>query len=214
MSLNVRWLQDVTESGALEGSTASNSREKGSGDGDGGAGTYTPRSLTRSEGSENHPLSGGATLLVGMPVVTSRRGLTFWLDLCGVSDRKLREEVSDAFESTGAAAAAAAAAADGGGAKSGMPRRASGLRSNGKNIDGDPLLNSGGSGGGVSSGVLAQDAPFGQVWFETTMSKLRDLGDGSRVAGVHVMAPGPGPRTRARALASTGVFGKRFKGDF
>lgn len=96
---------------------------------------------------------------------------------------------------------------DGGGAKSGRPgQRGSALRgtnSGDDNIDADGSLDSGGGGGGESS-------PFGQVWFETTMSKLKDLGgDGSRVAGVHVMAPGPGPRGRAEALVRAGVFGKR-----
>ena len=63
-----------------------------------------------------------------------------------------------------------------------------------------------------STSLLDQDKdePFGQAWFETTMSRLKDLGgDGSPVAGVHVMAPGSGPRERAGALLDTGVFGER-----
>ncbi|CAM9546248.1 unnamed protein product, partial [Laminaria digitata] len=190
-----RWLQGVTASGALEG-TASKARE-GSGDGSvgggvgGGVETPTSRSWSssRSDASGNRPAAAGATLLIGMPVITSRRGLQFWLDLCGVSDRGLREEVLNGFESPTADAIAAAAAAA---AAVGEPAK--------------------GGGGGESSFVLVEgvDAPFGQAWFETTMSRLKDLGgDDSRVAGVHVMAPGSGPRERARALASTGVFGER-----
>lgn len=259
-SQHTRWLQGVTASGALEG-TASKARE-GSGDGrvgggvGGGVETPTSRSWSssRSDASGNRPAAAGATLLIGMPVITSRRGLQFWLDLCGVSDRGLREEVLNDFESPTADATAAAAAAaavgepakgrdrkdaatasstalglrrntategdtkdgDRGGAKIGRPRpRGNGPRSKnsgGSSIDADRSLNSGGGGGGESPFVLAEgvDAPFGQAWFETTMSRLKDLGgDDSRVAGVHVMAPGSGPRERARALASTGVFGER-----
>lgn len=246
VSQHERWLQGVTASGALEG-TASDAGDASEGGG-GSGGTETPTSWswnsTRSDDSGNRP-AARATLLIGMPVITSRRGLQFWLDLCEVSDRGLREEALHELESPAAAAAVAAeaesakgrdrnddnasptplglkkgtregATKDGDGVKSGRPcHRGSGLRSvncGGSIVDADRGLTNGG-GGEVSSTLMSardEDEPFGQVWFETTMSRLKDLGgDGSPVAGVHVMAPGSGPRERAEALVSAGVFGER-----
>ena len=227
VSQHARWLQGVTASGALEGTTSI--ARDGSEDRGGDTGMPSSRSWisTRSGRSGNRP-AGGATLLVGMPVITSRRGLQFWLDLCGVNNRGLREEALNDFEDpvTTAAAAVPVPAKDRGKAQqNAQPRtaeavlKAAGRGSGGgdlrsrnggdNNIDADRSLNSGG--GGKPSFLLDRNeyVPFGQAWFETTMSRLKDLGgDGSRVAGVHVMAPGSGPRERARALASTGVFGE------
>lgn len=134
---------------------------------------------SRDEGSTD---KRRAKLLVGMPVITSPEGLRFWLELCGVSHKR---DICQAAYAT--------------------------FR--------DPLaidqVSTSDSSNGGRDLVMEQDAgedaaplasPYGQKWFEMTLSKLRELEE-IGIAGVHVMAPGEAPRRRARELVDAGVFG-------
>lgn len=122
-------------------------------------------------------------MLVGLPVVTSPRGLRFWLHLCGVGNNP---SICDkAFEAFGDSPPTAQ-----------PPGSRKGEEETGAATD--PSLGS----------EKTKTSSYGDEWFSATMSKLKSLDDnGLRVAGVHVMAPGPGPRRRASELASRGVFG-------
>lgn len=140
-----------------------------------------------------------------MPVITSPKGLRFWLDLCGVSSR--HDICKEAFEAFGYPV--------------GVPKTSEGSRGVGTNavdvanhLTGSASKNS--ANGAAAAGTRPEevDCPnrrsetgvsFGEMWFETTMSKLRAL---DSVDGVHVMAPGPGPRRRAATLITSGVFEK------
>lgn len=135
-------------------------------------------------------------MLVGLPVITSPRGLRFWLDLCGVGNNPV--VCQEAFEAFGNSPSIA---------QQPEPRKEGGEA--GTTTTTDSSLGSFGRESRSAPGSETARAPsYGQAWFETTMSKLKSLDDGGlRVAGVHVMAPGPGPRRRASELASRGVFG-------
>lgn len=125
-----------------------------------------------------------AKLLVGMPVITSPEGLRFWLELCGVShNRDICQAAYAAFRDPLAIDQVSTSDSSNGGRDLAMEREA-----------------------GEDAAPLA--SPYGQEWFETTLSKLRELEE-MGVAGIHVMAPGEAPRRRARELVDAGVFGPR-----
>ena len=150
-----------------------------------------------------------ARLLIGMPIITSPKGLRFWLGLCGLSHRRAICEA--AFEAFGDLYAA-------------IPTL---LGKHEIRKTSDPVKNfaageqvittQNSSEGGIRMGeaVVTKErgwkddppfaSPYGQAWFETTLSKLKLL-QGMGVAGVHIMAPGEAPRRRARELVDVGVF--------
>lgn len=133
-------------------------------------------------------------MLVGLPVITSPRGLRFWLDLCGVGNNPgISKKAFETFANSPPTAQ--------------QPEPLKEEENTGATTD--PSLGIVGRGSRPASGSEETEASsYGQAWFETTMSRLKSLDDsGVRVAGVHVMAPGPGPRRRASELASRGVFG-------
>lgn len=188
-ALFARWLQAVHASGAL-----SSTMQR---DTDGAEDTTTPSSTPPADGGVTHPVAA-ASILVGMPVITSPEGLRFWLRLCGVSNRRdVCKEAFEAFRNPAATARSSRAPTEKDGVlSSGHPERGLG---SGRDFADDRTP-------GSESPALTQEMlPYGQAWFDKIMSKLRAL-DCSMVAGVHVMALGPGPRRRARALVGNDVF--------
>lgn len=166
-------------------------------------------------------LAGGATLLIGMPVITSPEGLRFWLQLCGVEhDRSICKEAFQAFgnpklgaetaQAENKAVVSAASPSPG----NSVDEKAVDETNVRRSPRGFGLLI--GSPRGTKGATTAQAdeatevLPYGQAWFETTMSYLRCL-DGAGVAGVHVMAPAPGPRRMAKSLVDGGIFEQRLK---
>lgn len=155
-----------------------------------------------------------------MPVITSPKGLRFWLELCGVEhNRSICKEAFKAFgnPNPGAERPLAESRTLDATAASSSPENSVGTTSIDDNNVGRSLRSFGlGDPRDTTGAVTAQtddDAteevlPYGQAWFETTMSCLRGL-DGAGVAGVHVMAPGPGPRRMAKSFVDAGVFGAR-----
>lgn len=204
-----RWLQDVNTAGALRGTAP---------EGKGRAGeTTTPPHLRQNNKQITSPVVGAA-LLVGMPVITSPGGLRFWLELCGLGSR--REICTEAFKAFGHSTAARLSHCtekdpvatptlvrlDRRGADTSIGKydemdnkRLGGRRKRG-------FAASETSGNDPREETPEASPYYGRAWFETTISKLRDL-DGLGVAGVHLMAPGQGPRRRVRELLNTGFFG-------
>lgn len=206
LSHSVRWLRGIHASGALTGGAAvkDDGEERA-----GGKKTTTtttlntpqqaldrrcpPQSATACRGGEG----GRAALLVGLPVITSPKGLRLWLDLCGVGNNPgVCKRAFEAFGNNPPIPIAqqpqqslqedTATAAD----------TTLGIVGNGKSS----------SSAFASKHAFAPSPPYGQAWLETTVSRLRSLHE-LGVAGVHVMAPGRGPRRRADELVSRGIFG-------
>lgn len=184
--LSARWLRGIHASGALAGGAMV--RETGAERAAEKQVTTFPMSYTpQSALDRRYPhlsatagRGGGrrAALLVGLPVITSPKGLRFWLDLCGVGNNPgLCKQAFEAF-----------------GNNTPVP------------ISKQPQQYKPSSSGFASENAFASSPPYGQAWLETTVSRLTSLHE-LGVAGVHVMAPGRGPRRRAIELASRGVFG-------
>ncbi len=198
--LPVSWLRGVHAAGALTGGAAARDNE-----GD-------ERAKGRTTAMLNTPRSAGegrrrreAAVLVGLPVITSAKGLRFWLDLCGVSSNN-RGIFDAAFEAFGTSPPTArqpeTREREEGQPATRMADDAS--SSGGKQSEGKRPS----TGLGDEEAATVAPLPYGQAWLETTVSKLRSLHEsGLGVAGMHVMAPGPGPRRRAVDLARAGVFG-------
>ncbi|CAN0364322.1 unnamed protein product [Ectocarpus sp. 12 AP-2014] len=189
-----RWLQGVHASGALGGSAAA--RNDGlAKPGEGTDATVTMFETSGSTGEERstrHPDAAAegrragdsaARILVGLPVITSPKGLRFWLNLCGLHDKP--GVCKQAFEAFGHPSSVVA-------------------RTGTEEPHAHP------AGEKQATAVAGSTpSPYGQEWLETTMLKLKNLdGSGLGVAGVHLMAPGRAPRRRAIQLAATGFFGK------
>ncbi|CAM9641319.1 unnamed protein product, partial [Ascophyllum nodosum] len=155
-----RWLRGVNASGAIGGRAV----REGNG--------VLHRTPTETAGADTAQKQ--ARLLIGMPIITSPKGLRFWLGLCGLSHRRAICEA--AFEAFGDLHAA-------------IPTLLGKHEIRKTGWKDDPAFAS----------------PYGQAWFETTLSKLKLL-QGMGVAGVHIMAPGEAPRRRARELVDVGVF--------
>lgn len=150
--------------------------------------------------------AGGAVLLVGLPVITSPKGLRLWLDLCGVgSDPNICRRAFEAF---------------GNSPPTRLTRQSQQQRLEEREDtasaagEASGMVGSGKPSSPASAGEHAHESPspYGQAWLETTLSNLKSLNE-MGVAGVHVMAPGRGPRRRARELASGGVFGPPRRGQ-
>lgn len=143
-----------------------------------------------------------AALLVGLPVITSPKGLRFWLDLCGVGNNPgLCKRAFEAFGNNPPIPTT----------KQPQQPLVEEREKADAAIPADTRLGNTGSGKLSPSGFAGENAfasspPYGQAWLETTFSRLIGLHE-MGVAGVHVMAPGRGPRRRAIELASRGVFG-------
>ncbi|CAM9557840.1 unnamed protein product [Ectocarpus sp. 4 AP-2014] len=189
-----RWLQGVHASGALGGSPAA--RNDGlAKPGEGTDATVKMFETSGSTGEERctrHPTAaaegrrGGdsaARILVGLPVITSPKGLRFWLDLCGLHDKP--GVCKQAFEAFGHPSSVVA-------------------RTETEEPHAHPAVEK-----QATAVAGSTPPPYGQEWLETTMLKLKCLdGSGLGVAGVHLMAPGRAPRRRAIQLAATGFFGE------
>ncbi|CAM9525636.1 unnamed protein product [Ectocarpus sp. 8 AP-2014] len=189
-----RWLQGVHASGALGRSAAARNAglAKTGEETDATVKMFATSGSTGEERSTRHPLAtaegrrGGdpaARILVGLPVITSPKGLRFWLDLCGLHDK--HRVCKQAFEAFGQPSSVVARAG------SEEPHAHPAGEKPATAVAGSP------------------PSPYGQEWLETTMLKLKSLdGSGLGVAGVHLMAPGRAPRRRAIQLAATGFFGE------
>ncbi|CAM9828125.1 unnamed protein product, partial [Ectocarpus fasciculatus] len=189
-----RWLQGVHASGALEGGAVTRNAGLAK-PGEGTDATVKMFETTGSadeERSTSHPLAGaarrrggdtGARILVGLPVITSPKGLRFWLDLCGLHNKPgVCKQAFEAFEHPSSVVA----------------------RKGTEEPHAHP------TGEKRATAVAGSPPPpYGQEWLETTMLKLKSLdGSGLGVAGVHLMAPGRVPRRRAIQLAGKGFFGE------
>lgn len=142
----------------------------------------------------------GAKLIVGMPVITSRSGLGFWLELCGVDKcDRICKEAFETFENPKTLTTASRAECAVSSTSTELDA-ISGVKTAHSNITEGPHQN-----GGTDTHVELKVSRYGRAWFETTLLKLRDL-DHLGVAGIHVMCPGPGPRRRVKELMDDGVF--------
>ena len=195
--ITVRWLRGVHAAGVLTGGTKTRDGGEKNAGGNTTAILNTPGS---AGGGGRRGEAAAAAVLVGLPVITSPKGLRFWLELCGVSNnRGIFDRAFEAF-----------------GTNPPTPRKPNSQQDEEEESAKTAAHTSLGASGrkmfspGLSDEEAATAAPlpYGQAWLETTVVRLRSLHEsGLGVSGMHVMAPGPGPRRRAAELARAGVFG-------